>query len=161
MPSKTPSMMTGHCSRRFKTAEEWSKKAYITQWISGQEMMRQNKNEIQRHQYVRYKRFSLQPHRLERTGERPRDMERMDFSIIWKGKVTELIRNIWVMTASWLMNTSMNDELPLVFTVAAALLARASHIRTVLSPLAVANWSGLQGFQHNWSTLAPCPRKTM
>lgn len=47
---------------------------------------------------------------------------------------------------------------PFVLMTAAALFVRESHIRTVLSPLAVAKWSGLFGCQQSWSTLSPCPR---
>ena len=57
------------------------------------------------------------------------------------------------------INYTENAWVPLVLITAAALLLRESQILTVLSPLAVAKWSGLVGCQHNWSTLSPCPRK--
>uniref|UniRef100_A0A6B0UX71 Uncharacterized protein n=1 Tax=Ixodes ricinus TaxID=34613 RepID=A0A6B0UX71_IXORI len=49
---------------------------------------------------------------------------------------------------------------PFVPTTVTDFWVRASHRRTVLSKLAVANWSGLEGCQQSWSTLSPWPLKT-
>ena len=71
------------------------------------------------------------------------DLRRREGLCFWR-RSERYIENAWV---------------PLVLITAAALLLRESQILTVLSPLAVAKWSGLVGCQHNWSTLSPCPRK--
>lgn len=50
---------------------------------------------------------------------------------------------------------------PFVFVTETHFPTRMSQIRTVLSPLAVLNWSGFVLCQHNWSTDAVWPRKTL
>ena len=60
--------------------------------------------------------------------------------------------------SDWYKNNHMQANInTLVPIFATALERRASHIRTVRSPDAVASMSGSDGCQTNWSTESPCP----